>query len=56
MHIYLKIVGETREPLKREFHGNYAIEIMIIRITEIYFGREISTKIEGVLKTGDIKL
>lgn len=49
MHIYLKIIGETKEPMKQEFHGNFAIETMVIRITEHYFGKDVSIKIERIL-------
>jgi hypothetical protein len=50
MHIYLKIVGETKEPLKLEFHGNYAIEIMIFKVSERYFGVLISDKIKTIIQ------
>jgi len=49
MHIYLKIVGETHEPLKREFHGNFAIELMIFTVIEIYFGKDCKIKVERIL-------
>jgi len=54
MHIFLKIVGESREPMKAEFHGNYAIELMLFQITERYFGREIRVKFEGILKGSEV--
>jgi hypothetical protein len=52
-HIYLKIIGETKEPMKQEFHGNYALETLFIRVSEHYFGKEVSIKIEAIL-TGRI--
>lgn len=39
------------EPEKFEFKGNYAIETLLIKISEKYFGVKISRKIEDLLKT-----
>lgn len=39
-----------REPERMIFIGNYAIETMIIKIAEKYFGKGISDKIEMLLK------
>jgi hypothetical protein len=36
--------------MEYEYHGNYALEIMLFRISEIYFGKEISEKIEIIIK------
>jgi hypothetical protein len=52
MHIFLTIIGETREPLKLEFHGNYAVEIMIFKVSERYFGVLISEKIRMLIQGG----
>jgi hypothetical protein len=50
MHIFLTIIGETKEPLKLEFHGNYAIEIMLFKVSERYFGVTISEKIKTIIQ------
>lgn len=36
-------------PTKLSFLGNYAIENCILKLTEIYFGSRIKTKIEDLL-------
>lgn len=43
-----------QKPIEYEYHGNYALEIMIFRITEIYFGEKISKQIEEIIQ-GRIK-
>ena len=54
MYIKLKIVNNRRveynKPNEYIFKDNYAIETMLIKITEIYFGKEISLRIEDLLK------
>lgn len=42
--------GEYVKPIEYEYHGNYALEIMIFRLTEIYFGEKISKQIEEIIK------
>jgi hypothetical protein len=39
------------EPEKLTFIGNYAIEQLLIKISEKYFGSKVSEKIENLLKT-----
>jgi hypothetical protein len=41
--------GEYKKPMLYEYHGNYALEIMIFRISEIYFGIVVSKKIEEII-------
>jgi hypothetical protein len=43
--------GMRNEPEKFEYNGNYAIETMIIKTAEKYFGKKISDKIEYLLRT-----
>lgn len=55
MKIILKIFTPNKkeyghEPERMEFNGNYAIETMIIKISEKYFGVKVSRKIEDMLK------
>jgi len=38
-----------QKPIEYEYHGNYALETMLFRISEIYFGIEISKKIEIII-------
>ena len=38
-------------PTKLSFLGNYAIENCILKLTEMYFGSRLKTKIEDLLKT-----
>ena len=39
------------EPEIFNFSGNYAFETMLIKMSEKYFGTEISRKIESLLKS-----
>jgi hypothetical protein len=43
--------GKMNEPEQFEFNGNYAIETMLIKISEKYFGLKVSRAIEDLLKT-----
>jgi hypothetical protein len=45
-----KVKGQYVKPIEYEFHGNYALEIMFFRLSEIYFGEKISLKIESIIK------
>jgi hypothetical protein len=54
MHVFLKIVGEAKEPVKLEYHGNYSIEIMIFKVTERYYGKEVGEKIRMIIQ-GEVK-
>lgn len=49
MYIKLTII-DNNSPSKHIFKSNYAIETMLVKITEIYFGKEASLKIEDLLK------
>jgi hypothetical protein len=51
LHIFLKIIGDSKEPQKFEYHGNYALELMFFKISYIYYGKEISNKIESAIKS-----
>jgi len=42
--------NEYPEHEKIEFNGNYAIETMLIKISEQFFGLKISRQIEELLK------
>jgi hypothetical protein len=54
MYIKLKIIDNRRKeynlPSEYIFKDNYAIETMLIKISFIYFGKEVSLKIEDLLK------
>jgi hypothetical protein len=39
------------QPEQLEFTGNYAIETMLIKIAEKFFGSKVSEQIEELLKT-----
>lgn len=43
--------GKLNEPEKFEFNGNYAIETLLIKISEKYFGIKVSRAIEDLLKS-----
>ncbi len=43
--------GYTNHPTEYIYKGNYAIEQMLIRQTEIYFGVKVSSQLEEILKT-----
>ena len=45
-----KVKGQYIKPIEYEFHGNYPLEIMFFRLSEIYFGEKISLKIESIIK------
>lgn len=45
-----KVKGQYVKPIDYEFHGNYALELMFFRISEIYFGKNVSLEIESVIK------
>lgn len=55
MEIKLKILdkkqkGKYLKPIEYNFNGNYALEIMFFRLSEIYFGQKISLEIERIIK------
>jgi hypothetical protein len=45
-----KIKGHFVKPVEYEFHGNYALEFMFFRLSEIYYGQKVSLEIESVIK------
>jgi hypothetical protein len=45
-----KVKGNYVKPVEYEFHGNYALEFMFFRLSEIYFGQKVSLEIESVIK------
>ena len=52
MKIHLTIfTPKNGSPEKVEYTGNYAVETMLIKTTEKYFGKRISEKLENILKT-----
>jgi hypothetical protein len=51
MDIFLKIFdGNSKDPLKLEYHGNFAIELMLFAVIERFFGKDIRNKFESLLK------
>jgi hypothetical protein len=48
-----RIKGKYINPIILEFHGNFALEIMFQKISEKYFGNEVSLLIQKIL-TGRI--
>ena len=54
MYIKLKIIDNRRreynKPTEYIFRDNYAVETMLKKISEIYFGKKVSLKIEDLLK------
>lgn len=44
-----KKIGYT-EPDTMEFNGNYAIEFLLIKVSEKFFGSKVSVQIEELLK------
>jgi len=46
-----KIKGQYLKPIEYDFHGNYALELMFFRLSEIYYGKQISLKIESIIKS-----
>ena len=45
-----RIKGQFVKPIEYEFKGNYALEFMFFRLSEIYFGQNVSLKIESIIK------
>jgi len=54
MYIKLIIIDnrtvEYGKPSEYIFKNNYAVETMLIKISEIYFGKKVSNAIEWLLK------
>lgn len=51
MHIFLKIFdGNSKEPLKLEYHGNFALELMLYAVIERFFGKELKSVFQSLLK------
>jgi hypothetical protein len=42
--------GQYVKPIEYRYTGNYALEIMFFRISEIYFGNQVSLQIQSVIK------
>jgi len=56
MRIEIKFFNPNKKqhgnaPERFLYAGNYAVETMLIRISEIYFGKKVSDSIEALLKT-----
>jgi len=45
-----KVKGQYIKPVEYDFKGNYAIELMFFRLSDIYFGKKISLEIESAIK------
>lgn len=51
MKIFLKIFETNKEePYKLELSGNWALETMILKLSEKYFGNKCKEKMEDLLK------
>lgn len=46
-----RVKGQYIKPTEFHFQGNYALELMFFRLSEIYYGKEISMKIESTIKS-----
>jgi hypothetical protein len=46
-----KIKGQYIKPIEYQFHGNYALELMFFRISEVYFGKQVSLLVESAIKS-----
>lgn len=46
-----RVKGQYIKPIEHKFQGNYALELMFFRLSEIYYGKEISMKIESAIKS-----
>lgn len=57
MHIELMILDGKRDknnytkPTRFSFKGNYAIEQLLLKVAETYFGSKIKSQIEDLLKS-----
>lgn len=45
-----KVKGQFIKPIVYDFHGNYALEFMFFRLSEVYYGEQVSLEIESVIK------
>lgn len=45
-----RIKGQYIKPIEYEFHGNYALEFMFFRLSEVYYGKNVSLEIESIIK------
>jgi len=45
-----KVKGVFIKPIEYEFHGNYALELLFFRLSEKYYGKNVSLKIESIIK------
>lgn len=45
-----RIKGQYVKPIEYEFHGNYALEFMFFRLSEVYYGKNVSLEIESIIK------
>jgi len=45
-----RVKGEYIRPIEYEFHGNYALELMFFRLSEVYYGKDISLRVESIIK------
>jgi hypothetical protein len=45
-----RVKNQFIKPIEYEFHGNWALELMFIRLSEIYYGEKISLEIESTIK------
>jgi hypothetical protein len=46
-----RVKGQYIKPIEYQFHGNYGLELMFFRISEIYYGKQVSLQIESVIKS-----
>lgn len=50
MKIFLQVNSEHLH-LKHDFYGDYALEVMLLAMLDIYYGREISNQVRTILKS-----
>lgn len=50
MHIFIKI-GDNHTYSNHEYKGNFALELALLTIIEVYFGAEIRREVGIILKT-----
>jgi hypothetical protein len=50
MRIKLLIFDQTKEPIKKEYTGNWCLEKMIEDLLESYYGGKIKSKVMDLLR------
>ena len=56
MRIFLTIYSNNQKvPEKMDFKGSFAVETLLIKVTERYFGTGIALRLEDMLKVNQTK-